>query len=734
MKKFSLILSFTFILFILPAITAHAEENRIAGKDRFEVAVNISKQNWPQGASTVFISNYLAFADALSATPLAYQSNAPILLSHPGSLTELTKQELIRLKPQQVVLVGGPGSLSNQIVEDLKGLNIPTISRIDGRDRYEVSANVAAKMANSSTIVVANGMVFADALSIAPYAAANGFPILLTDKNQLPSSIVQYLNAENINQSIIVGGEGSVSDSIKVNLKNPIRIGGADRYEVSANIAKTYFPAPAKGYLATGLTFADALTGSVAAAKQKAPMLLTRADQIPENIQSFLITKHLTDVIILGGTGSVKDGIYYLPGSWAIKKPGGVQLQGYADKTSYAPGEMVQFFINSQKNYNVEIYRMGYYDGNGAQFKIAYGKFTGISQTSSINPETLSANWTKSFHFGIPRDWESGMYMAKIIDSDIHESYIPFLIKNPNPNPNGMGVIIAMDTYQAYNNWGGKSLYGYNSSGGAASIKVSFNRPYLDGNGAGQFFQYEYNMIRWLEKKGYQLSYFTNQDVDQGLLSTSQVKTLLIPGHDEYWTMKTRNEIETLSKSKMNLGVFNANVGYWQVRYEDNNRTIVAYKEKADQDPYHSIDPALVTTLFRLNPVNNPEDRMYGIMYNGIPEKTVPLEVTNASHWLFEGTGLQNGDRIPGVIGGEIDRYYGLLQGVEIIAHSPAILYGKESYGDTVWYQKPEGGKAFAAGTFYWNWFLDPYGHESQASYNPAIERITINALNKLME
>src|SRR4051812_34293037 len=124
MKKFIFILTFGIILISLPTITS-AEENRISGKDRFEVAVNISKQNWPQGANTVFISNYLAFADALSATPLAYQNDAPILLSHPGSLTELTKQELIRLKPQQVVLVGGTGSLNNQIVEDLKALNIP---------------------------------------------------------------------------------------------------------------------------------------------------------------------------------------------------------------------------------------------------------------------------------------------------------------------------------------------------------------------------------------------------------------------------------------------------------------------------------------------------------------------------------------------------------------------------------------------------------------------------------
>lgn len=733
MKKFIFILCFAFLFIGFPSLI-QAEETRIAGKDRFEVAVNISKINWPQGAETVFITNYMAFADALSSTPLAFQHNAPILLSHSGRLTEGTKQEIIRLHPQNVILIGGTGSLNNQIIQDLQGLNIPNITRIDGKDRYEVSANVASKLPKSSTVIVSNGMAFADALSIAPFAAESGFPILLTAKDQLPAPIQKYIKDNTIQQSIIIGGEGSVSEKVKASLLNSVRIGGADRYEVAANIANTYFPSPKRAYIATGMTFADALTGSVAAAKQEAPILLTKSNQIPENIQTYLIKKNINDITILGGTGSVKDGIYYMPGVWTIKKPGFDQLQGYADKTSYLPGETVQLFINSPKNYNLEIYRMGYYEGKGAQFKVSYGKISGYQQTAAMNKETLSANWKKTAHFGIPADWQSGMYLVKIIDADLKESYIPFVLKDPNPNPNGMGLVIAANTYQAYNNWGGKSLYGYNSTNKTATIKVSFNRPYRDGYGAGQFFNYEYNMIRWLEKNGYNLSYFTNEDIDQGYLSTSNVKLLLIPGHDEYWTMKSRLEIETLSKTNLNLGVFNANVGYWQVRLEDNNRTIVAYKDKANLDPYQTINPALVTTYFRSSPVNLPEDRMFGIMYNGIPEKTVPMVVTNASHWLYEGTGLKDGDQIQGVIGGEVDRYNGSLPNVEVIAHSPGMFYGKQDYADVVWYQKPEGGKSFAVGTFYWNWFLDPFGHEANASYNPAIEKITTNAINKLME
>jgi putative cell wall-binding protein len=731
MKKLIILFSFLCLFIIFPNATK-AQENRISGADRFEVAANISKQSWPDGSKTVFIINYSAYADALSATPLAYQKDSPILLSDSSKLTEITKQEVIRLKPQEAVLVGGTESLSDQIVNDLKSLNVKTITRIDGKNRFEVSAKIALQMPKTQTAIIANGFKFADALSIAPYAAKNGYPILLTEKEQLPSSVLGFTNDQDINHSIIVGDEGSVSANVKANLKDPIRIGGANRYEVSANVANTFFPNPPKAYLATGTSFADALAGSVVAAKDNAPILLIGSNLADKNIQSYIINKQLNQITIIGGYGSIKDGTYCSPGNWKITNPGGDQLQGYTDKTSYFPGDNLKLFISSDKNYNMEVYRMGYYNGVGAELKETLGQFPAVQQTALPDQDTMAANWTKTEDISIPSNWESGMYLIKLIDSDLKESYIPFVIKNVNHRPNGIGVIISVNTYQAYNNWGGKSLYGYNSSDSIASYKVSFNRPYLEQNGAGEFFSYEYNMIRWLEKEGYSVSYYTDQDIDHGDIQNSHLKLLLFPGHDEYWTMKSRDEIESLSATNLNLGIFNANIGFWQVRYEDDDRTMVAYKNKAILDPYQQINPSLVTTQFRGSPVNRPESNLFGIMYEGVPDQTAPMVVSNASHWLYNGTGLKDGDQIPGVVGGEIDRYYGNPSNVDVIAHSPAILYGIPNYSDVSWYQKPGGGKVFAVGTFYWNWFLDSYGHEAAASYNPAIETISINALNNL--
>jgi hypothetical protein len=161
---------------------------------------------------------------------------------------------------------------------------------------------------------------------------------------------------------------------------------------------------------------------------------------------------------------------------------------------------------------------------------------------------------------------------------------------------------------------------------------------------------------------------------------------------------------------------------------------MTSYKQfAAKQDPYRNSQPELVTGKWRDEPVNMPEETMFGTMYAGIPEKAVPMVVTNASHWLYEGTGLRNGEKIKGVIGGEVDRCNGILPGVEVIARSPIVLYGTQTHADVAWTTKPTGGKVFAVGTFYWNWFLDPIYHTNQATESKQIQQITRNALRALL-
>jgi hypothetical protein len=423
-----------------------------------------------------------------------------------------------------------------------------------------------------------------------------------------------------------------------------------------------------------------------------------------------------------------------IPHRWEITQPSGTALQGYASATSAFRGETLNLFIHSTLPYNLELFRMGYYDGEGAKLVKTVKDLPANKQSLIADPGTMKANWKSTLSVKINESWESGVYLAKITNKYEQSSFITFVVKDKQPQAS-IGVLISTNTYHAYNNWGGKSLYGYNSTNKDAAVKVSFDRPYNNGRGSGEFFAYEYNMIRWMEKKGYKLTYFTDTDVDNGLLTNLNTKLLLIPGHDEYWTKAMRDSIQKETSSRMNLAVFNANVAYWQVRLHQNDRLMVGYKYRASEDPYVRTNPKEVTTKFRDAPVNRPEYEVLGLMYQGIPEKKQqPLVISNPTHWLYEGTGLKKGDKIQGVVGGEIDRYDGQMEGVEVLASSPVRLYGEDSSAHVIWYNKPAGGKVFAVGTFYWNWFLDSFGHESFAKPNKQIEIMTSNALNKLLE
>lgn len=281
---------------------------RIGGKDRFEVAANTSRERW-ETSNTVFIVNNQAFADALAASPLAYKYNAPILLTTSNKLHFITMEEIKRLKPKEAVLIGGTGSISENIRLELKKLGIKT-SRIDGKNRFVVAENIAEMMGTYQKVIIANGLNFPDALAIAPYAAEKGYPILLTRPDKLPENIKALLVKHPVEETIVVGGEASVKPVVYNQLSSPMRIGGKDRYEVAANIKSLYFPAAEHLYIATGTTFSDALTGSVLMAFDKTTILLTKRDELPTSAQKIIEIGNSKSYTILGGEGSVGKGVF----------------------------------------------------------------------------------------------------------------------------------------------------------------------------------------------------------------------------------------------------------------------------------------------------------------------------------------------------------------------------------------------------------------------------------------
>jgi minor extracellular protease Epr len=283
---------------------------RVSGQNRFEVAANIANRGWPETSETIILANYLAFADALSASPLAFRENAPILLTQKEKLPEVTKEQILRLKPKNVIIVGGPGSISESVIAHLQMLDIINIKRINGKDRFEVSTNIAKELGNPAKVIIVNGHIFADALSIAPYAARMGYPILLVNNASIPKNIGNYIKQKNLQGTIIVGGAGSISSNIFDQLPSPTRIGGKDRYEVAANIARELIFPTQSAYIATGLSFSDALTGSVLAAKEQAPLLLSKTNTLPSPVKTIIEEKNYTDYMVLGEPASVSDSVY----------------------------------------------------------------------------------------------------------------------------------------------------------------------------------------------------------------------------------------------------------------------------------------------------------------------------------------------------------------------------------------------------------------------------------------
>lgn len=459
---------------------------------------------------------------------------------------------------------------------------------------------------------------------------------------------------------------------------------------------------------------------------------------------------------------------------WQLTNPAELrEIEGYASLTSVNRGREIKLFVNtSDAFYRMDIYRMGWYGGAGARLIIGGVTRKGVRQEMPApDPETglIECRWIAPYVLTARNpqddtDWLSGVYLVKLTaQSSRKQSYIIFVVRD-DERPSEYLFQTSATTYQAYNNWGGKSLYGFNSMGRPAR-KVSFNRPYIMsenpvatfGNGAGEFLTntsvppsdrpspagWEYNMVRWLEREGYDVTYSTNIDThsDPTLLTTH--KAWLSVGHDEYWSWEMRTHVEQARDRGVGLAFFSANVCYWQIRLEPSvvtgepHRTIVAYKE-AGMDPYAlDHDPAndhLITVRWREPPLNRPEESLIGVMLIGNPVDA-DLVIVDETHWVLSGTGLRIGERIPGLLGYEVDRLFGHAPaGIDVIAHSPFPYEGATAYADMTAYTWPSGAVVFACGTIQWSWALDDFNVPAlrPSRLHPAAQRMTQNVLARL--
>ncbi|MBB1514782.1 cell wall-binding repeat-containing protein [Tessaracoccus sp. MC1679] len=282
-------------------------EQRIGGADRFGTAANLARWLPVGDGHRVVVATGEAFPDALSVGPLAAREQSRVLLTRGGSLPDPAVEELRRKVPQEILIVGGPGAVSDAVAAQLS--SIAPVTRVGGTDRYETAALVAAGM-TSDHVVVASGQVFADAVPAGPLAAKLGAPLLLTRQGELPSSTAQALRELAPSVVTVMGGPGAISEAVlqeieRVSGASATRIGGADRFETASLVARTYFPEADTALVASGIQFPDGLSGTPLAHAYGAPILLSTGNCASAFTTGALAAISPLHTIYLGGPSAV---------------------------------------------------------------------------------------------------------------------------------------------------------------------------------------------------------------------------------------------------------------------------------------------------------------------------------------------------------------------------------------------------------------------------------------------
>jgi Domain of unknown function (DUF4082)/Fibronectin type III domain/Bacterial Ig domain len=466
---------------------------------------------------------------------------------------------------------------------------------------------------------------------------------------------------------------------------------------------------------------------------------------------------------------------------WLINGSGDANLQGFATSMSVNLGETVSFKISTTvSSYHIDILRMGYYQGNGAR-KLVSAMRPAVSPPQS-QPACLTdtstglidcGNWAVSASWTVPSTAVSGVYLAHLVRDDTGGgSVIPFVVRDDSSHSD-IVVQTSDETWQAYNTYGGNSLYQCTGSlcppgnprGYKGAFKVSYNRPFhsaSDDIGRSWVLYAEYPMMRFLEANGYDVSYVSGLDVaTRGSLLLNH-KAFLSVGHDEYWSGEQRSNVEAARAAGVSLAFFSGNEMFWKTRWEPSiapgaaaNRTLVTYKETHFDAPVDPKDPPTWTGTWRdprFSPPadgGRPENAVTGqffIVNSGTTDITVPAQYSGLRFWrntaaaalsagqtltLGSGTGTlgyewdedaDNGFRPPGLMdmsattntSAEVFTDYGTLTATGKSATHHLTLYRSGS------------ALVFGAGTVQWSWGLDG-DNPSRHAPDRTMQQATVN-------
>lgn len=297
------------------------DSTRLAGANRFETAVAVSRRAFPTTAGAVVVVNGNSFADALSAGPLANDLFGTLLLVTTTSIPEATRAEIDRLNPTSIYIVGGTGVVSSAVEEQLRpyAANPNFVYRIAGADRYATSRAVVEFIGPGiNTMMIATGRNFPDALAAVPVANAFGVgALLLVDgsRTSLDAATRSLLEDRTTADFYVVGGTGAVSAPLVADIQTiapTVRLSGADRYATSVAVAFRFFVQADEAFIANGSGFADALAAGPVAALSRAPVYLSRSTCVPTVVRDDILKVFANRIVLVGGTSVLSNAVLSL--------------------------------------------------------------------------------------------------------------------------------------------------------------------------------------------------------------------------------------------------------------------------------------------------------------------------------------------------------------------------------------------------------------------------------------
>jgi len=425
-------------------------------------------------------------------------------------------------------------------------------------------------------------------------------------------------------------------------------------------------------------------------------------------------------------------------------------ISGYGLPFSAGAGDTLHLFVSAQRTpVSIAIYRLGWYTGAGARMVAAHRNIPALTQPacSAPQPGPSVCSWSETDRFVIDPTWLPGVYLARFEDPLGRAAAFPFVVRSARPA--AFVVVLPFATYQAYNWWGGASLYGgpgatRQESFANRAVKVSFARPLSASVFRGAVLGVDYLLVRWLEQNAYDVSYITDYDFDAGRGADTQAIGWLFSGHSEYWSWPMWLRANDARAQGMNLAFVGGNDIYWVIRWERVSvngleaPVVVCYRD-ASQDPLGGT-PGLATVRFRSPPNNTPENSLTGVMsVSGQPMRGVPIDlvVADGSDPLMAGTGLITGQRLPRVAGWEGDRVVdngATPPGIRVLFRSPYVPEGDsvatEHIEATAYVWPASGAVVYASGEPGFAWGLSTYrASDRRFLARPAIDQFMRNVL-----